>query len=164
MIYVILYLTAIVLANLLVAWFGPSISILNAFLFIGLDLTARDALHEQWKHDRLFLKMTALILVGSIISWLLNRNADTIAVASFVAFATAAAIDSLSYHWLRDYPRWFRINGSNLPSALADSIIFPILAFGWPPLWGIMAGQFVAKVAGGLLWSIVLARYWRTTN
>lgn len=162
MIYVILYLTAIVLANLMIVWLGPGVSILNAFLFIGLDLTTRDALHEQWKHDRLFLKMTTLILAGSVLSWLLNRNAGTIATASFVAFAVASVVDSLVYHWLKDHSRWFRINGSNLPSALADSIIFPILAFGWPPLLGIVAGQFMAKVAGGLLWSVVLARYWRT--
>ena len=40
-----LYLVAIIAANLLVAKFGPAISIVNAFLFIGLDLTARDKLH-----------------------------------------------------------------------------------------------------------------------
>ena len=46
--YVVLYLFAIVAANLLVARFGPSVTIINAFLFIGLDLTTRDGLHEAW--------------------------------------------------------------------------------------------------------------------
>lgn len=46
MLYVIMYLVAIVLANLTVAAFGPRMVIVNAFLFIGLDLTARDRLHD----------------------------------------------------------------------------------------------------------------------
>ena len=34
------YLVAIVLANLSVAAWGPSVAIVNAFLFIALDLTS----------------------------------------------------------------------------------------------------------------------------
>jgi hypothetical protein len=43
------YLAAIMAANLLVVQFGPSIAIVSAFLFIGLDLTTRDYLHEAWR-------------------------------------------------------------------------------------------------------------------
>lgn len=158
MAYVILYLAAIIAANLTIAMFGPAVSILNAFLFIGLDLTARDKLHEAWRGRHLWLKMTALIAAGSILSWLLNRNAGPIAIASFVAFASAAAVDAIVYQWLGGYPRWLRVNGSNVPSAAVDSLIFPALAFGWPLLWPIVAGQFLAKIAGGFIWSLVLYR------
>ena len=41
--YVIMYLAAVVLANLSVAQWGPSVAIVNAFLYRP-DLTARDAL------------------------------------------------------------------------------------------------------------------------
>lgn len=154
MIYVILYLVAIVLANLTVAAFGPSMVIVNAFLFIGLDLTARDHLHDAWRGNKLLPKMTALIATGSILSWLLNRDAGQIALASFVAFAAAATVDAIVYHLLGKYPRWLRINGSNVPSALVDSLIFPTLAFGaFLPL--IVLGQFIAKVLGGFAWSLV---------
>ena len=154
MIYVALYLIAIVLANLTVAAFGPNMVIVNAFLFIGLDLTARDRLHDAWRGNRLALKMTALIAAGSVISYILNRDAAQIAVASFVAFAAAAIVDALVYHLLGRYPRWLRINGSNVPSALVDSLIFPTLAFG-AFLWPVVLGQFLAKVFGGLAWSLV---------
>lgn len=156
MIYVFLYLAAIVAANLTVAYFGPSVIVINAFLFIGLDLTARDHLHESWRGDRLALKMSALIAAGSVLSWALNRDAGTIALASFVAFAAAAVTDALVYHRLGGYPRWMRINGSNVPSALVDSLVFPTLAFG-AVLWPIILGQFLAKVAGGLVWSLILS-------
>ena len=41
-----MYLAAIVAANLSVAAFGLAVSIANAFIFIALDLTSRDRLHE----------------------------------------------------------------------------------------------------------------------
>lgn len=159
MIYVIMYLAAIVAANLTVAQFGPSVSILNAFLFIGLDLTARDALHEQWSRRNLVRNMTLLIASGSLLSWFLNRDAGQIALASFLAFAAAATVDAVVYHWLNGRSRWLKINGSNVPSAAVDSLVFPLVAFGWPPLVGIMAGQFLAKVLGGFVWSVVIVRF-----
>ena len=158
--YVALYLLAIVLANLTVAMFGPGMTIVNAFLFIGLDLTARDRLHDTWRGNRLVPKMMALIAAGSLLSWLLNHNAGQIALASFVAFAVAASVDALVYHLLGSYPRWMRINGSNIPSALVDSLLFPTLAFG-AFLWPVVMGQFLAKTVGGFVWSLVLMRFVR---
>ena len=83
--YVALYLVAIVAANLTVAMWGPSMTIVNAFLWIGLDLTSRDKLHDAWHGNGLVWKMGALIAAGSVLSWLLNQNAAQIALASFVA-------------------------------------------------------------------------------
>lgn len=154
--YVALYLAAIVAANLTVAIWGPNMTVVNAFLFIGLDLTCRDRLHDAWHDNGLAWKMAALIAVGSALSWLLNRDAGQIALASFVAFACAATIDTLAYHVLRNRIWWQRVNGSNILSAAVDSVVFPTLAFGaFMPL--IVLGQFVAKITGGALWSIVLA-------
>ena len=161
MIYIVLYLVAIILANLSVTYFMgtfPEITIVNAFLFIGLDLTARDQLHEAWRDNHLVPKMAALIAAGSVLSWLLNRNAGPVALASFAAFAAAATVDTIFYQLLGSYPRWLRINGSNIPSAAVDSIVFPTLAFG-SFLWTIVLGQFLAKTLGGFLWSL-LFRWW----
>ncbi|MCB1899866.1 MAG: VUT family protein [Rhodocyclaceae bacterium] len=154
--YIVLYLLAIVLANISVARFGPSVAIVNAFLFIGLDLTARDKLHETWRGNGLLWKMAMLIAAGSVLSWVLNRNAGPIALASFVAFAAAASVDAAVYHKLLHMPKWARVNGSNIPAALVDSIVFPVIAFGWPPLLWLIVGQFLAKVVGGFVWSVIL--------
>ena len=94
------YLVAIVLANLSVAAWGPSVAIVNAFLFIALDLTSRDALHSAWRGRSLAWRMAALIATGSLLSYALNRSAGPIALASFVAFAVSAALDTLVYHFL----------------------------------------------------------------
>lgn len=156
--YLLLYLGAIIPANLLIARFGPALTIPTAFCFIGLDLTSRDHLHEAWRHRRLFLKMAALLSAGSLLSWLLNRSAGPIALASLIAFAAAGAVDSLTYHLLRDHSRLVKVNGSNLLSAAVDSVIFPTLAFG-QLLPAVVLGQFGAKVLGGWVWMYVLE--WR---
>lgn len=157
MIYILMYLLAAVLANLSVAYFGAGSTIVNAFLFIGLDLTARDKLHEAWHGNYLWAKMFALIAAGSLISYLLNRNAGMIAIASLAAFAVAGLVDAIAYQFLYDKKWMVKVNGSNVFSALADSLVFPTIAFGgFLPL--IVLGQFTAKVLGGFIWSWIIAR------
>lgn len=155
--YVLMYLAAIVAANLTVAMWGPSMTVVNAFLFIGLDLTARDKLHDAWHGNGLVWKMGALIATGSVLSWLLNQAAAQIALASFVAFAAASVVDTVAYHLLRHRVWWQRVNGSNVLSAAVDSVLFPTIAFG-ALLPVIVLGQFAAKVLGGAVWSWILGK------
>jgi len=160
---VVLYLAAIVAANLIIARLGPQATVVTSLLLIGLDITARDRLHESWQGRRLWTKMAALIAAGSLLSWLLNRNAGPIALASFVAFAASSVADTLTYHLLRRRAWVVKVNGSNVVSAAIDSLIFPTLAFGvLLPL--VVAGQFAAKVAGGALWAMVLSFRRRRTD
>jgi hypothetical protein len=154
---VALYLVAIVAANLLVTWFGPGVTIVNAFLFIGLDLTARDRLHDAWRGNGLVWKMGALIASGGLLSWLLNRDAGRIAVASTVAFVAASLVDAGVFHLLRNRAYLLRVNGSNIPAAAVDSVAFPTLAFGGFLPW-VTVGQFAAKVVGGAAWAVILRR------
>lgn len=152
---ILLYLSAIVLANLSVATFGAVAVIPNSLLFIAADLVSRDKLHDRWQGRQLPLRMAALIATGSVLSWLLNRNAGPVALASFVAFAAAATVDSLMYHLLRRHSWMVRANGSNVPSAIVDSAVFLSLA-GLPLV--LLPLQVLAKVGGGVLWTLVLRR------
>ena len=157
MLYIILYLGAIVIANLIIARVGPGAAIPVAFAFIGLDLTSRDHLHDVWRGRNLWPKMAVLIAGGSALSWLLNRNTGPVALASFIAFALAGVGDAITYHLLGDKARLLRVNGSNVIAALIDSLVFPTLAFGGLLPW-IVLGQFAAKVGGGFVWSLVLCK------
>jgi len=154
LIYPAIYIAALVVANLLVAWLGPWFSPINAFVLIGLDLSLRDKLHEQWENDKLVLKMGGLIAVASGVSYLLNPAAGSIALASFLAFALAMSADTVAYHFLRDKPWMIRSNGSNVAGAAVDSITFPTIAFGGL-MPEIVALQFISKICGGAIWS-----YW----
>jgi queuosine precursor transporter len=100
--------------------------------------------------------MALLILAGSAISFALG--AGRIAIASAVAFAASETVDTITYALLGNRERLIRVNGSNVASAAVDSFLFPALAFGLPVLWAIVIGQFVAKVFGGALWSVLLTK------
>jgi hypothetical protein len=161
MIAVLAYLFAMVAANLSVATFGPWVSPINSFLFIGLDLSLRDRLHDSWRGRGLWHRMGALIASAGVLSYALNPAAGRIAVASVVAFVCAALMDAAVYHWLRARTYLQRSNGSNVAGAAVDSLLFPTIAFGGF-LPGIVALQFAAKTCGGFFWSLVLNK--RLTN
>lgn len=149
---IITYATAMTLANLSVATFGPVISPINAFFLIGLDLALRD-----WLHVRLRVwQMGALIAATGALTYTLNPAAGQIAIASACAFTAAALVDWGTFARLRG--SWmFRANGSNVASAAVDSLLFPTIAFG-ALMPHIVAMQFVAKVAGGAIWAGLIGR------
>lgn len=159
------YLSAIILANLILAYTGSVIAMyVNGALFIGLNITAKDFLQQYWQGKRLVINMALLILSGSVLSVMMvfllpqvtELNIYRIAIASFLAFAVNEVGDTWRYQQLIDRPFLIRVNQSNIVSAGLDSILFPLLAFGWPLLWWIVAGQFLAKVGGGFVWSMIL--------
>jgi len=153
---VAVFLAAITAANLISAHYGPEASIYNAFALIGLTLVIRDQLHDEWQEHRL-PKMLALIVVGSALAYLVTPDAGRIGMASGVAFLAAESVDALVYHAARSWEWLERSNVSNLFGAAVDSVVFPTLAFGGF-MWGITLGQFTAKVAGALLFSLIIAR------
>lgn len=156
-ILVMVYLGAIIPANLIVAKYGTMAVLPVAFLLIGLDLTSRDYLHELWKRN-LWLKMLCLIGVGSLLSWLLNRDAGQVAIASFSAFLCAGLVDTVVYILLGKGAFMLRVNGSNLFSSFTDSAVFLTIAFGsFMPI--LILAQFGVKVAGGFMWSLLLKRF-----
>lgn len=149
---IVIYAAAMTAANLLIVAFGPAISPLNSFLFIGLDLALRDWLHVRMRA----WQMLALIAASGALTYLLNQAASKIAVASAVAFMCAAAVDWSAFSVMRG--SWLkRSNTSNIAGAAVDSLVFPTLAFG-VLMPHIIAMQFVAKVCGGAVWSAALSK------
>ena len=146
------YAVAMTVANLTIAAFGPWVSPINAFFLIGLDLALRDWLHVRLK----IWQMGALIAFTGLITFVLNPAAGQIAVASAVAFTAAALVDWGTFAKLRG--SWMvRANGSNVAGAAIDSLVFPTLAFG-ALMPQIVLAQFVAKVAGGAVWTWIISK------
>lgn len=144
------YAAAMTIANLSVATFGPSVTPINAFVLIGLDLALRDWLHVRLK----VWQMGLLIAATGALTYVLNPAAGQIAIASACAFTAAALGDWGAFARLRG--SWmFRANGSNVVGAAVDSLLFPTIAFG-ALMPHIVAMQFVAKVAGGAVWAWLL--------
>lgn len=158
-----IYLAAVFVANLLVTA-HPTWSPYIAFALIGLVLVVRDRLHRRWENaGRLALaaRMGGLILLGGALSFIAQPTAGRVVLASVAAFIVAEALDGVAFHLAHRRPWVERSNASNVVGAAADSLIFVTVAFyGILPtavLLQIIALQFIAKVAGGLLWSLALA-------
>lgn len=152
-----IYAVAMTVANLLVAKFGPAVTPINAFVLIGLDLALRDWLHVRLKT----WQMGALIASTGFLTYALNQDAGMIAVASAVAFTTAAMIDwsifaKLSGSWIK------RSNVSNVAGAAVDSLVFPTIAFG-VLMPQIVVMQFLAKILGGAVWSLMINKFFQPT-
>ena len=128
-----------------------------AFVLIGLDLTLRDRLHDQWHGRHLWPRMLALIATAGLLSYVLNPTSGPIAVASVVAFGLASLADAAAYQLLAGRAWAVRANGSNVVGAAVDSIVFPLMAFG-AVLPSIVLVQWLAKVVGGMFWALVIAR------
>lgn len=154
---VVLYVAVIVAANLLVAWLGPWFAPVIALLLIGLDLSLRDSLHERWRGKGLWPRLLGMIVAASVVSYALNPSTGRIALASLIAFTVAALADTAVYQLLIRRGWYVKANGSNIAGALADSLLFPTIAFGgfMPAVVGL---QFVAKVAGGAGWAWVIRK------
>lgn len=145
-----IYTVAMIAANLSIATWGPSVSPINAFVLIGLDLALRDWLHVRLKA----WQMGALIAATGLLTYALNPAAGMIAIASAVAFTAASLVDWATFTKL--HGSWlYRANGSNVAGAAVDSVLFPTIAFG-AMMPGVVLAQFVAKVAGGAIWSWLL--------
>ena len=154
--YALIYIASLVVANIAIAWLGPTAMPVIAFLLIGLDLTLRDRLHDLWHGKHLWPRMFALIVAAGIVSYALNPVSGRIAIASVIAFSVASMADAVAYHLLEERSWSIRANASNVVGATADSLIFPLLAFG-TALPSIVLAQLAAKITGGMLWALIIA-------
>ena len=126
MIYIVLYLSGIILANLLVHWFGlvefAGLVFPAGAVMIGLTFSFRDMVQRRYGKWQCWIWM----LAASVITYLFNRQ---LAVASVSAFLVSETVDWAIYTWL---PGSFRrrLVMSNVLGTPLDSIVFVTLAFG----------------------------------
>lgn len=156
MIYIFIYLLAAVLSNLVATYFGVKAIFYVAFFIIPLDLLSRDVLHQRWHGNHVFLRITSIILVGSVLSYILNKDAQVIAIASFCSFLGAGLVDMFVYQFFYKKPLFIKMNLSNLFAAFADSVLFITIAFGFN--WKYILIQTAVKFLGGLIWSYLYIR------
>lgn len=155
-----LFLAAAAAANLTIAELGPSAAPWVALGLVALDLVTRDALHDRVEGLARVALLAALVAGGALIAYLVNRDAGDVALASSAAFAAALTVDSLVYHAARRLPWLERSNLSNVASAIVDSVVFVAIAFpGF--LEDVALSQATAKIAGGLVFALLLERLLR---
>lgn len=157
--YVVIFLLSVITANIILSLLTPSVglwaSVVTAFLFIGINISIRDKIHEDWYKHNLRLKMSILIIVGSVLTYIINPSSKSVAMASGVSFLVSGIVDFIIYQLLYHTDKSIKVNVSNIGSSIVDSILFPTLAFGNFNVLVIL-GQFLVKVFGGYVWSLFL--------
>lgn len=131
------------------------VDVTTCFFLIAFDLVTRDYLHEYFAGRGVLFPLFAIILAGGFVSFVLNAQVLRIAIASSAAFLAAGIADTLVYALARRFPRVWRINVSNVAAACVDSIVWPTIALSSVVL-PVTAAELVAKLVGGMFWSIVL--------
>lgn len=155
MIRIILYLTAFIIANFLVLFFGKYGLLLSSLFLIPFDFVMRCFFHENWKGKDLILKLGLIVLSASVLTFLINFNAQNIAIGSAGGFISAQIFAGIFYQLFINKSYFFKVNGSDAIGILVDSIVFQFLAFGTFNIY-IMISQFILKIIGGLFWYWIL--------
>lgn len=114
--------------------------------FAGIMLVSRDVVQDtigRWA-------VLVIIVVGTGVSFTIS--APAIAFASAIAFSIAELLDFAVYTPIRmrakfgDRTWGLAVVASSIVGALADSVLFLSIAFGWEAVAPALAGQMVGKL------------------
>lgn len=157
------YLGALLGANLLAMQFGQAALPVTAALLIPFDFAVRVRLQQRWRHQvaGLWLRMLALTVCGGLLSYVIDPESQRIALSGTVSFITSSLLGTFTYEVamkiepaLPPRDQAFDATMCSLAvMALADSVLFPVLAFDAVVL-PLVLTQFVVKwvVSAGLVW------------
>ena len=144
------YLASVILANWLTTHYGfvpvgfGKVATAGTFA-AGGALVVRDVLQDAIGRIGVLL----LIVTAAALSWIVA--APQIALASGCAFLLAETFDMLVYTPMRRRtrfgdPGWTAaVWCAGVVGAIADTIVFLRIAFGWPAVWSGLPGQLLGK-------------------
>lgn len=150
---ILIYILSIIIANLTIIHIGPYSIPFVSFFMIGLDFVLRDLLNNRLTNAKMFI----LILFSGVITFIINRDAQDVAIASSISFTLASLCDwSIFNIELGSWEQ--RSIRSNMMAALVDSILFPTILFGGFII-GVTFLQVIMKILGGFFWLWVFKRF-----
>lgn len=136
---------------MLALFIGQNALIFTAVFLVPFDFVLRAYFHERWKGKKLIRNLGIIIIIGGILTYLINSNALHIAAGSTAGFLVANIAASLYYQALIKKSYFVKVNGSDLFAIIADSFVFQYIAFNNVSL-NVMSAQIALKITGGLLW------------
>ena len=155
-----LYLSAFVLGNFIVLWYGKPGLLITALLLIPFDFVLRCLFHEKWTGGELIFKLGGLVIVASCLTYWINADSQAIALGSALGFLAAQLTAGVFYQTFINKSYFLKVNGSDALAMIIDSIVFQWIAFGsLDPM--ITVAQCSLKMAGGLFWYWVIFVKWR---
>ncbi len=145
MLFIILYILAILAANLTadtILTVGV-VQFALGTLFFGVIFTLRDLIHRQY--DKTVVYATILAAIGvNVVAAAAALTSPRIIVASAIALFLSELTDTEVYHALRHRIWVIRALSSNALSAPLDTMLFTLLAF-----YGVWSNDLIASVIVG---------------
>ncbi len=145
------YLGVLVFANFLVLWFGQKGLIITAALLIPFDFVMRCTFHETWQGKGLIVRLGALILVASFLTYIINKDTKVIALASACGFLFAQIAAGVFYQCFLKQAQIIKVNGSDLVGIVFDTVVFQLIAFSGIDVV-VFTSQVALKATGGVVW------------
>ncbi|UGO52699.1 hypothetical protein OPT79_68 [Klebsiella phage vB_KpnD_Opt-79] len=146
------YVAIFLLANLLVASFGPAVTPFNALFLIAADMVLRDRIQFEsgaaWSILACFLAGFATVLIAP--------GSEMIALASGLSCLLAGSASAIAFK-LKSGGFFQKALPANVIAAAVDSIAFPLIAFG-SIMPGITAAQFAAKTIGASIILLIIRK------
>lgn len=152
-IMVFLYVSLFIVANLLVASFGPWITPFNALFIISADMVIRDRI--QFNNG--FFWSVSSCFVAGLSTVIINPDAGMIAIASMSSVIMAGVGSAIIFKFKSGcfYRKAFP---ANVAAAAIDSVAFPIIAFGHLMI-DVTIVQFLAKTIGAIIILLIMRRF-----
>ncbi|MBM7691094.1 uncharacterized PurR-regulated membrane protein YhhQ (DUF165 family) [Peribacillus deserti] len=155
MLRILLYLVAIVAANVVTASFDPMefgvFIVPMGTLLIGATFILRDLVQNKYGRTKTYLTIGAALILSALVSFLLD---DTllIVLASAISFAVSETTDTEIYSRL-NLPMSWRVFYSGLVGGILDSAIFVIIGLSplgagflpWEAVPAAILGQVIVK-------------------
>jgi uncharacterized PurR-regulated membrane protein YhhQ (DUF165 family) len=155
----IIYVSAVLLANLTATWFVPlpifgQVAV-GTFVF-GFTFTQRDRMHARGR--KFVYTVIGISALLSVALSALGQVPPRIILASVVAILLAETVDTEIYQRLLAKSWWHRVLTSNAVSIPLDSLFFNLVAFlgvfEWRLLVSIIFGEIVVKFLVGAVSAI----------
>ncbi|MCF3651211.1 VUT family protein [Synoicihabitans lomoniglobus] len=159
----VIYIVAVLVANLTATWFlhFPIFGQVAVGTFVfGFTFTQRDRMHAKGR--RFVYTVIAITAALSALLSVLGQVPPRIILASVIAIVLAETADTEVYQRLLAKSWWHRVLTSNAVSIPLDSIFFNVVAFagvaGFPPtvILSIIFGEIVVKTLVG-----AVSAFWR---
>lgn len=154
-VFVLLYLTALVISNLVVKHYGAPGLYFASSVLIPFDFICRCIFHETWKGKQLVINLLILTVVSGIITIAINIEAVNIATASFFGIIAVQISAGITYQILKKTKYLYKVNISDIVAVIFDSLTFQLIAFSVIN-WQVTSLQMLIKIIGGLIWYIII--------
>lgn len=139
-------------ANLAVVTFGVWITPFNALVIIGAEIVIRDRI--QYKYG--FAYSIFSCLAAGVVTVLITPSSLKIAIASVASIVIAGIVAGIAFK-LREGSFYKKSFSANIFAAAADSLVFPLVAFGAFMPYVTMA-QFCAKTLGASIILLIMRK------